>query len=241
MFAIELTDAPGGTLTPLTTVVTSFAGSPFVVTVAASVPELASEAPVAQPAGWVGVDGHDPLAGLLPSSSDYVLSGTTESFALFSAADAAQFGHDGQAFIDGNGGGMDVFAYNLTTGAIGLVNHSAAGHLVSSGSAVSNVTLSGKHVFFTAADDTQFGNGGQAFADQDTVVSDLFAFNLDTGWLQLISSVGDGQTAAGGHDGASFAGSDGTYAYFTALNATPTSFADVSSTTTADLHRVLLA
>ncbi|MEY3666713.1 MAG: hypothetical protein RL572_253, partial [Pseudomonadota bacterium] len=47
MFAIELTDAPGGSLAPMTTVVTSFAGSPFVVTVAASVASAESEEPVA--------------------------------------------------------------------------------------------------------------------------------------------------------------------------------------------------
>jgi len=47
VFAIEVTDAPGGSLTPLTAVVTSHDGKPFVVTVAASsAPEPASEDPL---------------------------------------------------------------------------------------------------------------------------------------------------------------------------------------------------
>jgi hypothetical protein len=117
------------------------------------------------------------------------------------------------------------------------------------GSKASDVTyagIAGKYVFFTASDATKLGSGGSAnsaFTDSNTAATDLFAFNMDTGITRLLSHIA-GDSNKGGNSSVTFAGSDGTYAYYSANNVA--GYGDTAAwtdtqTTRPDLVAVLLA
>ena len=94
----------------------------------------------------------------------------------------------------------DVVAVDLATGTQMLVSHSAAaGNLQSQAGDVRNVTLSadGRFVLFTAADARRFGNAGTAFTDVAPAVTDLFATDLRTGRIQLLSRGATATASAG--------------------------------------------
>ena len=143
--------------------------------------------------------------------------------AVFTAADATQFGNSGSAFVDSQPLTNDVFVENLTTGAVQLVSHSSAvGGLVSSGAAATYVGASqnGQYIFFTAADASKFGNAGVAFTDFYTAATDLFAYDTTTNEIRLMDPSATTLNATGASSNVTFGGvsADSSSVYFTTTN-----------------------
>lgn len=57
-------------------------------------------------------------------------------------------------------------------------------------------------MYFTAADATKFGNSGTAFTDSNTTADDVFAVNVTTGVIELVSGINGASLGTAG----SFAG-----------------------------------
>ena len=108
-----------------------------------------------------------------------------------------------------------------------LLSHSAAGSTTRAAASVNLVGVStdSRTAYFTAADATQFGNGGTAFADAATAATDLFAIDLSTRAITLVSgssgvSFGQSVTFRGSGDGGSVLFSAGNVAGITATEGT---------------------
>jgi hypothetical protein len=137
----------------------------------------------------------------------------------------------------------DIVAVDLATGSQQLLSHSAAvGHLQSQAGDVRDVTLSadGRYVLFTAADASKFGNSGTAFSDATPAVSDLFATDLQTGQIRLLSRSGASPTTSAGVAPTPLGTTTNGWAVFSAADASAFGFSDNASGTT-DLIAVNLA
>ncbi len=179
-------------------------------------------------------------------------SGTSASVATSSSASGygvATFKAQGTALTDrmkaeSAVASKDVIAVNLLTGSQQLLSHSAAiGNSESQAANVANVRLAGdgRHVVFTAANASKLGNSGVSFTDTAPSTADLFATDLQTGQIRLLSrSVADSNASAGVsltlHDVSAKSG----YAIFSTVDASAFGFTD-SQPTIADLLAVNLA
>ncbi|MEY4178424.1 MAG: hypothetical protein RLY70_1998 [Planctomycetota bacterium] len=137
----------------------------------------------------------------------------------------------------------DVIAFDLVTGLQSLLSHSAAAsNLESQAGDVRNVTLSadGRYVLFTAADATKFGNGGTAFADSAPMSTDLFAADVQTGQIRLLSRSGGSATASAGVVPTLLGTTSDGWAVFSVNDASALGFTD-GAASTADLIAVNLA
>ena len=122
-------------------------------------------------------------------------------------------------------------------------SHSAAaGNLQSQAGDVRNVSLSadGRYVLYTAADATKYGNAGTAFSDSATTVNDLFAADLQTGQIRLLSRSGSSQTTSAGVAPTPLGTTTNGWAVFSAADASAFGFTD-SAPGTTDLIAVNLA
>ncbi len=135
----------------------------------------------------------------------------------------------------------DVVAYDVLTGQLKLLSHSAtAGNTASGAAGVSGVTLSGdgRHVLFTANDASKFGNAGVAFTDSSPSTADIFAVDVASGEIRLLSHgpTGDGVSAG---VAATLVGvsPDGGSAVFSAADAGVFGFTDIAPAVT-DLFAV---
>lgn len=94
----------------------------------------------------------------------------------------------------------DLIAYNLATGEQRLLSHSSAtDSKQSQASNISNATLSagGRYVLFSANNATKLGNNGVPFSDSAAGVADLFAADLQTNQIRLLShTAASGTTSA---------------------------------------------
>ena len=143
----------------------------------------------------------------------------------------------------GQSAARDIVAYDLASGQQQLLSHSAAsGNLQSQAANVSHVSLSsdGRFVLFTANDASKLGNGGTAFSDSSPAVADLFATQLQTGQIRLLSHAATNLNASAGA-AVTLRGTsaDGDYAVFSVDNATAFGFVD-SATSSSDLVAVNL-
>jgi mRNA-degrading endonuclease HigB of HigAB toxin-antitoxin module len=137
----------------------------------------------------------------------------------------------------------DLVAFDLVTGVQSLLSHSAAAsNLESQAGDVRNATLSadGRYVLFTAADATKFGNGGTAFIDTAPAVTDLFATDVQTGQIRLLSRSGGGATASAGVAPTLLGTTAEGWAVFSVNNASALGFTD-SATSMSDLFAFNLA
>jgi hypothetical protein len=162
------------------------------------------------------------LAGAGAASITTALS-TDGRYVFMTTADASKFGNEGVTFLDSAKTFNDVVAYELATGRVQLVTHSAAaGNLTAAATASSTFSASdGNVAVFNNVNATLFGNNGVAFTDALTTGNDIFVLNLETGRVQLAthSSVAGNLDSAGG--AATYAGmsTDGHYVFFTANDA----------------------
>lgn len=85
---------------------------------------------------------------------------------------------------------IGIFKFNISTGAISLLSHSATSSTYVAGSATfRGISGDSKTVYFTASDASQFGNNGSAFIDSAPAADDLFAVDVATGVIELVSGV----------------------------------------------------
>jgi microcompartment protein CcmL/EutN len=133
------------------------------------------------------------------------------------------------------------YAAGRTEGETRLINHAAditnyAGKVISN-AGYSNLVLGndGSTLYFTTNDVSQLGNGAIPFTDSAKTVSDLLAYNLDTGVLTLVSHAAGSSTVSSGA-AVTWGGqsADGSVIYFSAADATPYGFTD-SDTAKSDL------
>jgi hypothetical protein len=147
------------------------------------------------------------------------------AYVIFSSKDAAQYGNSGAAFNDADSSRVDLFAYNLATGATSLISHnseSGNNHAGSASASYLATSADGKYVFFSSTDATQYGNGSTAFTDgNDPTGTDLFAYNLATGATSLINHNSDAGNTHAGAASTKYVGAsaDGHFAFFTASDA----------------------
>ena len=138
----------------------------------------------------------------------------------------------------------DLLAINLISGEQLLLSHSASpGHLQSLAANISQVSLSadGKTVFFAANDASKLGNNGLAFSDSAPAVADLFAANLQTGLIRLLShSAADPSVSAGTAVTLRGSSANGAFAVFSVNDASAFGFSD-NAPTSADLISVNLS
>ena len=138
----------------------------------------------------------------------------------------------------------DLLATNLASGEQLLLSHSASpGHLQSLAANVSQVSLSadGKTVFFAANDASKLGNNGLAFSDSAPAVADLFAANLQTGLIRLLShSAADPTASAGTAVTLRGSSANGAFAVFSVNDASAFGFSD-NAPTSGDLISVNLS
>lgn len=82
-----------------------------------------------------------------------------------------------------------IMSFNLASGSINRLTHDATpgNRYQSSTSTYRGISSDGQIIFFTANDATKFGNNGSAFTDSATTATDLFAVNVKTGLIDLIS------------------------------------------------------
>jgi hypothetical protein len=100
------------------------------------------------------------------------------SAAIFSAPDGSVFG-----FSDANPASTDLYAVNIASGAIRLLNHAASNLNTTTASNPTFVQAIGDDVYYTVADATSLG----ASADGDSSKADLYRANVVTGDVQLLS------------------------------------------------------
>ena len=138
----------------------------------------------------------------------------------------------------------DLVAFNLSTGEQRLLSHSSATDNKQSQAAnVANATLSagGRYVLFTANDATKLGNSGTAFSDIATGVADLFATDLQTNQIRLLShTAGSAITSAGVNVTLLGTSADDRFAIFSSNDASAFGFSD-SATNATDLFAVSLS
>ncbi|MFM6340753.1 MAG: Calx-beta domain-containing protein [Dolichospermum sp.] len=138
----------------------------------------------------------------------------------------------------------DIVAFNLSTGEQRLLSHSSATDNKQSQAAnVANATLSagGRYVLFTANDATKLGNNGTAFSDSATGVADLFATDLQTNQIRLLSHTsGSATTSAGVNVTLLGTSADDRFAIFSSNDASAFGFTD-SATNATDLFAVSLS
>ena len=146
--------------------------------------------------------------------------------------------------VEGIPPSKDLIAFHLPTGTSRLLSHSPAlGHDQSAVANVGNVTLSpdGQWVLFTAADASRLGNQGTSFTDTSPGTTDLFAANLQTGEIRLLShSSGSATASAGAVITLLGLSADGTAAVFQSPDASLFGFTD-SAPGANDLFSVNLA
>jgi len=137
----------------------------------------------------------------------------------------------------------DLIAFNLLTGEQRLLSHSAAiGNKQSQAPNLANATLSagGRYVLFTANDATKLGNYGTAFSDSATGFADLFAADLETNQIRLLSHTAASATASAGVNVSLLGTSeDDRFAIFSSSDASAFGFSD-SATNAIDLFAVSL-
>ncbi|WP_240868858.1 Calx-beta domain-containing protein, partial [Cylindrospermopsis raciborskii] len=138
----------------------------------------------------------------------------------------------------------DLVAYNLTTGEQKLLSHSSASDNKQSQAAnVANATLSagGRYVLFTANDATKLGNSGTAFSDSAPSATDLFATDLQTNQIRLLSHTAASNTTSAGVGVTLLdTSADDSFAIFSSNDASAFGFSD-SATGAADLFAVSLS
>lgn len=121
-------------------------------------------------------------------------------------------------FTKSGDGDQAVMAYDLASGNQRLLSHSAdaTNKVQGAGASFQAMSLDGKWALFTANDATKFGNADTAFTDSNTTGADLFATDVKTGEIRLLSGV-NGVSDGGAN---SFVGlsADGNIAYFTTGN-----------------------
>ena len=110
-----------------------------------------------------------------------------------------------------------LVAYDINTGAPRLLSHSSISNNDQTAHAAFNgVSSDGKWALFSSADASKFGNNGIAFADNNPSGLDLFASNIKTGEIRLLS--GSNGTSTGGISSYVGLSEDGNTAYFTQTN-----------------------
>ncbi|MFN6106844.1 MAG: Calx-beta domain-containing protein, partial [Planctomycetaceae bacterium] len=132
--------------------------------------------------------------------------------------------------VEGVPPSKDLIAFHIPTGTSRLLSHSPAlGHDQSAVANVGNVTLApdGQWVLFTAADASRLGNQGTSFTDTSPTTADLFAANLQTGEIRLLShSSGSATASAGAAVSLLGLSADGTAAVFQSSDASLFGFTD---------------
>lgn len=182
--------------------------------------------------------------------SDATWSGMTSDsqYVIFTSTDATKFGNNGQAFTDAATLSQDLFAYEISSGILSLLSHSAASTTHSTGPAgFSGISPDGKHVVFNSNNATNFGNNGIAFTDGNTSRPDLFVADLASGETRLVTHNATSGNLSSGAAISSYwtFSSDSKYLVFSAADATQfgnngISFTD-GSTTTTDLFAYEMA
>jgi len=181
---------------------------------------------------------HSSVAGNQASAltASAVLNGISadSKYVVFTATNAALLGNAGQAFSDSSPGTANLFAYNLASGVTTLISHSAAlsnGSYLSTagatggttGSVFNALTADGKYVIFTANNAGKFGSNGTYLSDAGPAAADLFAYDLATGAIRLLSHDSTaGNLSSSAIYSSSYAGTsgDGRYVFFTQQDAT---------------------
>ena len=139
---------------------------------------------------------------------------------------------------------QDLIAFKLSTGEHQLLSHSStADNKQSQAANIANATLSagGRYVLFTANDATKLGNNGTAFSDSATGVADLFATDLQTNQIRLLSHTsGSATTSAGVNVTLQGTSVDDHFAIFSSNDASAFGFSD-SATNANDLFVVSLS
>jgi methionine-rich copper-binding protein CopC len=83
-----------------------------------------------------------------------------------------------------------VMGYDLATGKVRLLSHSATSENIQSAAATYlGASPDGKIVYFSAVDATKFGNAGRAFTDSSVTSKDIFAVNAATGQIQIVTGI----------------------------------------------------
>ena len=111
-----------------------------------------------------------------------------------------------------------LLAYDTETGSLRLLTHAANASNKVQGAGVSyaGMTADGKWALFSANDARQFGNNGTAFTDSNTAASDVFAVQVASGEIRLLSGTnGVSMGSAAQYVGLS---ADGNTAYFRAAD-----------------------
>ena len=139
------------------------------------------------------------LSSSVSSTTSPTLRAVTDHYVIFSAPDAGTYGTGEAYFRDGSIYSNDLMAYDVYTGELRLVNHdSQLGAKTTSGDiAIAYEGALNDHVYFSARDATTFGNNGVAFRDTDTHGTDVYAYDLHNGTIDLVTHTTDLGTAAG--------------------------------------------
>jgi hypothetical protein len=148
---------------------------------------------------------------------------TDGRYAFLTTADVSLFGNEGFSFIDSSRSQSDVLAYELATGRLQLLTHSAAAGNITATSTTSSTFLgsNGQIAVFGNVNATGFGNNGIAFTDAAPAGTDLFAVNLNTGLIQLVThNSAVGNLSSSGNAVYQGMSADGNYVFFTANDAT---------------------
>ena len=134
--------------------------------------------------------------------------------------DTAYLSYFNAGFTKSGDGDRALLAYDMATGDLRLLSHSAdPSHKVQgAGATYQGMSADGKWVLFSASDATKFGNAGQAFSDGSAHVADLFAVHVASGEIRLLSGTYGTSTGSA----ASFVGfgDEGNTALFTTSNVT---------------------
>jgi hypothetical protein len=109
------------------------------------------------------------------------------STAIFSSPDGTVFG-----FSDATPASTDLYAVNIASGAIRLLNHAAGDLNTTTASTPTFVQAIGDYVYYTVADATSLG----ASSDGGTTKADLYRANVVTGDVQLLSFQQNNTSAA---------------------------------------------
>ena len=132
--------------------------------------------------------------------------------------DNAYLSYFNAGFAKSSDGDRALLAYDVATGNLRLLSHSAdsSNKVQGAGATYQGMSADGKWVLFTSNDASKFGNSGKAFTDNSTGSADLFAVHVATGEIRLLSGVDGAST--GGTAGFVGFGDDGNTALFTETN-----------------------
>ena len=137
--------------------------------------------------GLIQLVTHDSTPGNLSSSANasYLGMSPDGKYVFFNADDASKYGNNGTAFIDNNAFNSNLFAYDVQTGEIRLLDASATNaNTVGSGGPATfgGVSPDGNYVLFNVGTLSTLGNGpsgsGTAYADAG-VANDLVSVRLN--------------------------------------------------------------